>query len=221
MSDTDHAHIAALAAQLQHPRGDHGRKIGDMMHASNLGMTRACFDALALSGPARLLEIGHGNGAHVSALLATVAGLHYHGLDVSELMHDEARQHNAAAVAAGQAQFTLQHGDWPFEAPQFDAIMAVNVLYFIQPPEPWLAALKRCLVPGGRLALAVGSAAFMQNLPFTAHGFRLYEGEQVADLLSQVGLREVESRRHREWVPSKVDPGGQLERTFDVVVGRL
>ena len=82
-----------------------------MMHHTNVGMTQAGFTALKLPFSAHLLEIGHGNAAHLP-LLQQIAGLHYTGLEVSSLMQQEAMRLNQAAVAAHMAEFRHYDGKY-------------------------------------------------------------------------------------------------------------
>ena len=74
--------LQAIESQLSCPHGEAGLDFAHMMHTTNVGMTRAGFGALKLPFSAHLLEIGHGNAAHLP-LLQQVAGLPYTGLEVS------------------------------------------------------------------------------------------------------------------------------------------
>jgi ubiquinone/menaquinone biosynthesis C-methylase UbiE len=219
VTQEDAARMRALAAQLGHPQGEDGLCVGETMHESNIGMTRACLAALALQANDVLLEVGHGNGAHVADCLAAAPGLRYQGLELSALMHEDAARRNAAlGEAAGFAHYDGQA--FPFPDACFTHAMSVNTLYFLSDLSAFLAELRRVLRSGGTLGLAFADADFMRALPFTAHGFRLYAMEAVRDALGAVGFLPGDARRIEERVPSKARPGTTQLRPSWVLTAR-
>jgi len=205
-----------LASQLSHPKGDKGIEIADMMNATNIGMTLHAIESLELSGHETVLELGHGNAAHVRHLLDPHPGVHYDGLELSELMHAEAKRINHHFTEAQQAAFHLYDGRRiPFPDNHFDRLFTVNTLYFWADPPALLAELHRVLKTGGRLCITFAQERFMKTLPFTAYGFELYSTDKLEKLLagSAFKIRKMESRM--EQVKSKL--GDLVDREFTTV----
>ena len=71
-----------------------------------------------------ILEIGFGNGAHVSNILDRGDHISYNGIDISELIIEKTRKLNSQWINAGRAHF-FKNSDGktiPFEDGQFDGI---------------------------------------------------------------------------------------------------
>ncbi|MEM9673779.1 MAG: class I SAM-dependent methyltransferase [Cyclobacteriaceae bacterium] len=207
-----------IAAQLARPHGEKAAEVGEKLAVSNQTMIRGAMEALALAPGDRVLEIGMAAGRHVDELLRSAgrihAGhIHYTGLDISEDMVQEARRINASWVTGGQAKFIAGSSDHlPFAGQQFTKILAVNTLYFWNPMAAHLREIVRVLQPGGRLALGFGSRDFMQQLPFTQHGFNLYQPEEMATHLQQHGLEVVDVQHQKGLGEVKEYPGIQKDQ---------
>jgi ubiquinone/menaquinone biosynthesis C-methylase UbiE len=205
-----------IARQLGCPEGEHGIKTGEMMHASNIGMTSAAIDALDLQNDEIILEIGHGNGGHIAQLLSKAENLNYFGADISATIIAEAEKINQEFITKGKVHFKLTDGNsLPFNDHLFDKIFTVNTIYFWTNPSEYLNEIKRTLKPKGILALCFADRNFMQNLPFTTYGFTLYEVEKVIELLEKAGFTIKNTAKKLERVQSKT--GEQMERTYHVV----
>ena len=205
-----------IAKQLSCPEGEHGIKTGEMMHASNIGMTTSAIEALDLKSDENILEIGHGNGGHIAQLLSKAENLKYYGADTSETMIAEAKEINQDFVDKGTVHFELTDGaTLPFKNNQFDKIFTVNTLYFWSNPSEYLNEIKRVLKPNGILALCFADKTFMQNLPFISYGFTLYEVEKIKELLESAGFKIKNTLKKTEQVKSKT--GEQVEREYYVV----
>ncbi|MGN7987339.1 class I SAM-dependent methyltransferase [Pedobacter sp. 22226] len=206
-----------IAKQLSCPEGEHGIKTGEMMHASNIGMTTSAIDALNLQNNDFVLEIGHGNGMHIARLLSKAEKLSYYGADISETIIAEAKKINQEFIDNGVVQFTLTDGNkLPFENGLFNKIFTVNTIYFWENPGAYLSEIKRTLKPNGILSLCFADKSFMQNLPFTPYGFILYEVEKVKELLKNADFTIKNILNKTEQVKSKT--GEQIEREYHIVV---
>ncbi|KIA94875.1 hypothetical protein OC25_08020 [Pedobacter kyungheensis] len=209
-----------IARQLACPEGEHGIKTGEMMHASNIGMTSAAIDALNLQNDAIILEIGHGNGAHIEYLLKQANDIRYFGADISETMIAAAKRINTAFIESGQVSFQLTDGQTlPYADASFDGTFTVNTIYFWQNPNAYLLEIKRVLKPGGKLVLCFADKTFMEKLPFTPYGFTLYEVEKVQQLLVDSGFTLKNTTKNLEQVQSKT--GEKVEREYYVVVASV
>lgn len=205
-----------IAKQLSCPEGKHGIKTGEMMHASNIGMTTSAIAVLNLKSNETVLEIGHGNGGHIAQLLSKAENLTYSGADISETMITEAEKINQDFIDKGTVHFELTDGAMlPFESNQFDKIFTVNTLYFWSNPSGYLNEIKRTLKPNGIFSLCFADKTFMQNLPFTSYGFTLYEVEKVKELLESAGFKIKNILKKTELIKSKT--GEQVKREYYVV----
>jgi SAM-dependent methyltransferase len=118
----------------------------------------AVLEALELTPSDRLVEVGCGGGAFLSAALQSgcTAAAVDHAPDMVRL----ARAVNADAVAAGRVE--IERADahsLPFEARSFTAAAMTGVLAFLTDQPAALAEIHRVLAPQGRLVLYTGSPA--------------------------------------------------------------
>jgi len=61
--------LKILAQNLANPQGEKGIEIGEMMNATNIGMTLESIKALVIEDHDSILEIGHGNAGHLQDIL--------------------------------------------------------------------------------------------------------------------------------------------------------
>ncbi|SDD37810.1 class I SAM-dependent methyltransferase [Niabella drilacis] len=212
----DNNGLKELAAQLRQPDGAKGIEVADMMHASNIGMTRHAIDQLAIADNDHILELGHGSGKHLPYLLQQKTGLTYYGLELSKTMNQEAGKENRAFVERKQAVFQLYDGvHIPFADHYLDRVFTVNTIYFWTDPERLLSELYRVLKPGGKLNITFAQEHFMKELPFTQYGFTLYNNERITELLKKTRFRIADMVTQSENIQSK--PGGEATREFTTV----
>lgn len=207
--------LKRIARQLACPDGEHGIKTGEVMNISNAGMTKAAIYALCLKDEDSVLEIGHGNGAHIANLLKHARGLKYFGADISATMIAQAEHINAELIQQKSVSFSLTDGETlPFETQSLDKVFTVNTIYFWKNPSQYLAKIKRILKPNGSLVIAFADKIFMQKLPFTRYGFNLFEKEAVLDLLKSAGFLEINFQQNEEQIQSNA--GNLVDRTYHV-----
>lgn len=212
-----HEALQQLAAQLSQPSGSYGITVSEMMHESNISMTRHAVSRLGLSAGERVLELGHGNGAHIPYILEQAEDLAYSGLEVSELMHTEARRINHALQH--RAAFSLYDGTrFPFPENFFDKAFTVNTIYFWKQPLDTLNECYRVLKSGGRCCITFGEASFMQQLPFTQFGFTLYSSDTLSALIGDTAFTISDIESQAEIIKSKT--GESIERTFTTMTLR-
>lgn len=208
--------LQELASQLSHPKGEKGIGIAEMMNATNIGMTLHAIAGLELSGNEKVLELGHGNAAHVRYVLDPHPAVHYDGLELSELMHAEAKKINSHFSDAQHASFHLYDGvKIPFPDNHFDRIFTVNTIYFWPDPPALLAELYRVLHSAGRLCITFAQESFMKQLPFTAYGFELYSTAKLEKLIAKSAFKIQKTESQTEQVRSKL--GDLVDREFTTV----
>lgn len=202
-----------LARQLRCPSGPYAREVGDNMYQSNLNMICKAIDALNIKENQEILEIGFGNGKHLPHLLSRAAGLSYRGVDISEVMVQEATDNNPSENAG----FFLTDGSGKLDFPgeTFDGCFTVNTLYFWPDVPLQLAEIRRILKPSGKFILAFIEQEFGRRLPFTQTGFTFYGKEELSQHLISAGFHKISYEDFTENVLSK--DGQPVVRPFTVL----
>jgi len=145
--------------------------------------------ALGLKDAESLLELGCGPGHALHAMLRSAPLARIIGLDWSEVMLARAARRNQRVVEAGR--LALVRGDFaalPFKAETADAILAVNVVYFMGNSAAAREA-HRVLRPGGRIVLYASDRSAMRGWPFAGPDtHRLFSQDELAGLLLEAGF---------------------------------
>lgn len=216
--NSDKDFLKQLASQLSCPKNTEGIEVANMMHESNIGMTRAAITALQITDGDLILELGHGSCKHLPEILEKAPNTSYYGLEISELMQKQATEANVIATNANRASFHLYNGQKiPFSDHTFHKILTVNTIYFWENPEKFIKEIYRVLKPGGLFAISFADKDFMESLPFTAYGFDLYSKEMVYNLAEIAGFKIKDITSFTEKIKSKT--GEEVERLFYVAVG--
>lgn len=113
---------------------------------------RAIVDRLRVRPGDRVLEIGCGQGVAAAFVCERLDRGRLTAIDRSRRMIEAARRRNAAAVAAGKADFIVAELEsFSPGALRFDLIFAVRVGLFHRERERAEAVVRRWLAPRGRL----------------------------------------------------------------------
>ena len=209
--------LQAIASQLKHPTGEKGIEMGNMMNETNINMTHHSIRNLQIQSGDKILELGHGNAGHVEFLFEQAQNLKYYGLEMSELMYQEARQINRNFVSQKQAFFSLYDGNKiPFEDALFSKVFTVNTIYFWENPEQLLLEIYRVLQSKGILCITFAEESFMKQLPFTQFEFDLYSTEKAEKLIEKTPFKIIGKETLTEKVKSKT--GELVDRDFTTLV---
>jgi ubiquinone/menaquinone biosynthesis C-methylase UbiE len=209
--------LKEIASQLKHPTGEKGIEMANMMHEVNNNMIRHAIQNLNISNGNIILELGHGNPGYLDFIFEKADRLKYYGLEISELMSQEARQKNRNFVSQKQAFFSVYDGNTiPFEAESFDKIFTVNTIYFWQDPENLLSEIYRVLKPNGNFCLTFAEESFMKKLPFTQFEFELYTSEKVENLVRKTQFKIVNKETLTESIKTRT--GEETERDYTTFV---
>jgi len=194
--------LKILAQNLANPQGEKGKEIGEMMNATNIGMTLESIKTLLIEDDEHILEIGHGNAGHLKSILNKAKNVKYTGIDISETMHYEAKNLNKEFES--QAGFVLYEGKrLPFEDQFFDKIFTVNTIYFWEEPVEFLNEIYRVLKDNGTFVLTFGQKNFMEKLPFTQFDFTLYNTDEMEETVSKSHFKRMKISEKEEEVKSK------------------
>lgn len=205
--------LKILAKNLANPEGEKGKEVAKMMNETNISMTKETIKALYLTDNEKVLELGHGNAGHLSYLLDFAENIQYTGLEISETMKSEAENINSKYLS--QANFQLYDGNKiPFENKSFDKVMTVNTIYFWENPVEFFNEIYRVLKKNGSFVLTFAKKDFMKNLPFTSN-FKLYNYEDVEELVAQTNFKRMIRSDKEEWITSKT--GTFVKREYKVL----
>jgi len=209
--------LQAIASQLKHPTGEKGIEMGNMMNETNINMTRHSIQNLQIEAGNKILELGHGNAGHVEFIFEQAENIKYYGLEMSELMFQEARQINRNYVSQKQAFFSIYDGNTiPFEDNSFNKVFTVNTIYFWQEPQKLLSEIYRILQSKGILCITFAEESFMKQLPFTQFEFELYSTEKAEKLIGKSSFKIINKGTLTEKVKSKT--GELVDRAFTTLV---
>jgi SAM-dependent methyltransferase len=178
-----------VGAQLRNPSGLRGRLAGSLMDFANARSNALAVAALGLREGESLLELGCGPGYALQALLRLPHAAKMTGLDWSEVMLARTARRNRPALEAGR--LALVRGDFadlPFSDESTDAILAVNVVYFMGRSAAAREA-HRVLRPGGRIVLYATHGSVMRRWPFAGSDtHRLFDRNRLTTLLTGGGF---------------------------------
>ena len=209
MADNDHD-LIELAGQLRCPSGERGITIAHNMDFTNANVITRTIETLKITNNERILEIGPGNASHVWKVLEKASGVNYQGVDISETMIAEAEKLNEGVA---NVFFRLTDGRaLPFEEERFDKIFTTNTIYFWENPEEYGQEIHRVLKPGGLLSVGFIPKRIMEHIPFSKHGFTLYEESMVKSLLQDCGFTVTAEVTEKEIITGA--HGEDIEREF-------
>lgn len=216
MGNLSEQELKELASQLSHPKGENGIATAKSMNVANDNMIRNVINQIDIFDDINILEIGPGNGLHIKYLFEKNPNINYTGIDISELMIQEATDLNSEFTKNGKVIFELTNGEIiEKENNSFNAIFTVNTLYFWKNPKEYLQELYRVLKNEGQLILGFVPKSTMEKIPFTKYGFELYDNESVQNLLEEIGFKIDKIISETEEVLSNT--GDKKIRTFTVI----
>jgi SAM-dependent methyltransferase len=151
------------------------------------------FQAVAETGPARVLEVGPGPG-ELAQRIRSELGADVRAVDISERMVELARARGVDAIV-GDVQ------ELPFADATFDCAVAAWMLYHVPDVERGIAELARVLRPGGRLVAVTNGGDHWQGLRERLadnRGESCFSAENGEDVLIRQ-LSRVERRDATGW----------------------
>ncbi|MFI5317854.1 MAG: class I SAM-dependent methyltransferase [Myxococcota bacterium] len=180
-----------IASQLRKPTGWFGKiVVARVLNRANGPMNELTLRELELAPDDRVLEIGFGGGDLISRMVRVVTRGRIAGADFSPEMTAFCAKRFAALVRAGVVELRCASVDaLPYPSGEFTKACAVNAIYFWPDPAAALCELRRVLRDGGRLAVTFNPRATAEKLPYTRHGFRHFEADEVRRLLEDSGFR--------------------------------
>ncbi|MDQ3030900.1 MAG: class I SAM-dependent methyltransferase [Myxococcota bacterium] len=184
-----------IAAQLGRPSGLFGRVVMTrVLDYGNAEMIDACIAALELRRDDTYLDVGFGGGGALERAARRVDDGHVYGVDFSPDVVVAGQRRFRREIAAGRMTLlTADIGELPLRDALVSAVSTINTIYFWPDPATAARSIRRVLSPGGRLAIGfTGADKMRQWSEISQHGFRLWTGEQVRELLEGAGFDAVE-----------------------------
>ncbi|HXF61496.1 MAG TPA: methyltransferase domain-containing protein [Caldilineaceae bacterium] len=168
------------------PEGLLGRIGGYILAMEKRELIAWLIDLLNVRAHERVLEVGFGPGVAIAAL--SVKAAHVAGVDISDVMVEQARARNAQAIAAGRVELHQGSADrLPFTDNSFDKALSINSIQIWPDPAAGLREIHRVLKPRGRLALGF----VWPMLPFVDEAERLLAEAGFVTIRREVNKQEV------------------------------
>ncbi|NJL00551.1 MAG: class I SAM-dependent methyltransferase [Spirulinaceae cyanobacterium SM2_1_0] len=183
-----------LCRQLSHPSGWGGRLLLRLLNRGNASMNQLALAQLALQPGQRVLELGFGGGDLLQRLLQMSLSLQVTGIDPSAAAMGFVQRRFRRAIASQQLTLHLAAAEAiPSVDRQFAAVVTVNTLYFWSEADIVLRECARVLQPGGRLAIAYASRAFLEQRQMTQYGFTAYDPPDLEHRLQYLGFVDIQT----------------------------
>jgi ubiquinone/menaquinone biosynthesis C-methylase UbiE len=142
--------------QFARPTGVLGKVAGHLMAVRNKERSWWVLPLLEIGDRERMLEVGFGSGIDIRRVSEIAAHGFVAGIDHSEVMLEQARRRNAAAIRAGRVELRLASASrLPYPDNSFDKVFSINVAQFWTEPLEAIRKMRRVLRTGGLIAIAV------------------------------------------------------------------
>jgi ubiquinone/menaquinone biosynthesis C-methylase UbiE len=188
-----------FSKQLRRPYGLFAKRVGNKMNEINSLLYDFTIITMRIADNDNILEIGFGNGKFFDRFFSKSNNLTISGLDFSPAMIKEANYNNRKLIDSGKLVLKLGNSDKiPFADQSFNKIFCINVIYFWQNPEEHLKEIIRVLKPDGKFFVSVRTKESMIKLPFTKYGFKLYNQDEIRQLLEANHFKIVQIERSNE-----------------------
>lgn len=208
-----------LAQQLRKPNGELAAIVAESMNENNRIMTLHSIEILGIQNGDSILEIGPGNGKFAEVVVQKADQVSYYGVDYSPDMVKIASNLNVHLLETGQVRFMEGSAEaLPLEDQTADKIFTVNTVYFMEDPEFCFREMFRVLKPGGICCITFASKSSMESLPFVRFGFRLYETEEIAALITNADF-QVEKIISQKEAPRQVEEV-TVQREINFVIAK-
>ncbi len=174
-----------FAKNLRKPRGEKGIKVAEFMHIGNANFYNQLYKNVNWKKGMRILEIGFGGGKHITELVSHAQNIKYVGVDYSKTMVDEGKKNNPEFKFYNQNVLEL---DLSSEQ-NFDLIVTINTVYFIEDLGLMIRNLKSCLADGGEIHIGKRTKEDMVKLEeITQYNFIRYSNMEVVKAIIDQNL---------------------------------
>ncbi|MDO4784913.1 MAG: class I SAM-dependent methyltransferase [Propionibacteriaceae bacterium] len=178
------------------PQGFWGRLMMRGMNKEHAWLSRWGLRQISLAEDAAVLDIGCGGGANLARLLAACPRGQVTGIDHSEVAVQLSRKRNASELGRRCEVVQGSVVDLPFEDARFDAVTAVETVYFWPDLPRAFAEVYRVLRSPGCF-LIINEVDGRESIQWAdlVDGMTTYSPQQLTDLLTAAGFQQVETHR--------------------------
>ncbi len=176
------------AEQFKRPRGLRGLFTARKMEQGNAVAYDWVLPQVSLKANDKFLEIGYGTGLSLKVLAEKYPSVNFFGADFSRLMFGMAKRKNRRFIREGRMH--LVFGDiLDYPEKNFDAALAINVIYFWDDLPKHLAKVRSLIKPGGKFYIYMSSAELLNKIEITNNQvFNKYSLEYVLKELKLAGF---------------------------------
>ena len=205
-----------LGSLLKCPQGDNAIAVGNFAFDSNKSMIFNTIDTLSLQPQSSVLEIGFGNGKHLSYLFDKHPSISYMGIETSEIMITEAQTYIQEHLSKATAKFLKVSPDLNNNIPTlFDNCFSVNTLYFLDQPINCYQKIYKLLNPSAKITIGFIDKTIGEKAPFITQDFQFYTVEEVENILLKSGFISPEKKYFEELLISQ--KGKKIKRCYWVI----
>lgn len=195
-----------LARQLSKPTGIIGKFVlGPLWNKRNAKLNEVTLAHLELKDDDRILDVGFGGGYLLERVIPKVKRGLAAGLDVSSVLVENCRARYREDIQAGRVD--IQWGrvqTLPYPDEYFTKVSSVNSLFYWDDARQGVAEIYRILQGEGKFVLTYTCKRDLEKKGFVQYGVKTYEEEEVRQMLTQAGFREIKAihsgDRHREFI---------------------
>ncbi len=176
------------AEQFKKPRGLRGLLTARNMEQGNAVAYDWVLPHVSRKAHDKFLEIGYGTGLSLKTLSEKYPSVNFFGADFSRLMCELAKRKTRHFIKQGRMHLTF--GDiLDYAEGNFDAALAINVIYFWDDLPKHLAKVRSLIKPGGKFYIYMSSAELLNKIEITNNKiFNKYPLDRVLGELTQAGF---------------------------------
>lgn len=183
-----------LTSQFMRPTGWRGPFVGHVMATKNEAMNRLAVELLNVEPDDHILEIGFGSGTAIAKAAAHLTSGLIAGVDVSDVMVQQARRRNRQFIKDGRVEITLGSVlELPHPDSLFNKVFAVNNFHIWPDQYAALREIRRVLKVCGMLLLPLRHKHPTRRW-LVPPGFSEHEIDQVLQLLDWVGFKNIRTQ---------------------------
>nr|WP_255723523.1 class I SAM-dependent methyltransferase [Sporosarcina sp. ACRSL] len=142
--------------QFGKPEGILGSIAGKLMSSTGVEKNKWTISLLNIQSAENVLEVGFGPGVATELISKLIHDGHYVGIDYSDVMLEQAKKRNSAAIQEGKVTLKLEEVSslQPSEF-LFDKVLSVNSIIFWKDPITSLKKIRQVMKPNGLIALTM------------------------------------------------------------------
>jgi len=191
-----------LLQNCRKPKGFFGKIMVGIMNSGHANISAWGLEHLSVEPNSRVLDIGCGGGANVSALLTLCPQGYVCGVDYSKESVAVSQKKNAADLGK---RCDIKEGSvsaLPYESDSFDIITAFETVYFWPNIEQDFAEVLRVLKPNGQFLICSElNDPSDTTWPDKVEGMRIYSRGELVSMLKSGGFDvETADIHQRGWL---------------------